>query len=105
MAKIYISISEYTPWSGAVETFDTIVEEDMLESLDALLEDIFPDGLSTSELNDLLWFDSEMVLGALGLAEPEDDEDEEDDEDKEDDFEFEDDDVLSSDFVDSDLDD
>lgn len=75
----------YQPWSGAVDTWNTIEDNGLLEDLDALLEDLYPDGLSESELNDLLWFDSDWILESLGISE-EEDEDDEDDEDEDDDF-------------------
>ena len=75
----------YKPWSGAVDTWNTIEDNGLLEDLDALLEDLYPDGLSESELNDLLWFDSDWILESLGISE-EEDEDDEDDEDEDDDF-------------------
>lgn len=80
----------YKPWSGAVDTWNTIEDNGLLEDLDALLEDLYPDGLSESELNDLLWFDSEWIFEQLGISEDEDDEDEDDDfiDDEEDSSEF-----------------
>ena len=72
----------YHPWSGAVDTWNTIEDNGLLEELDNLLEDLYPDGLSESELNDLLWFDSEWIFEQLGISEDED----EDDEDEDDDF-------------------
>ena len=61
----------YHPWSGAVDTWNTIEEKGLLEELDNLLEDIYPDGLSETELNDLLWFDSEWIFEQLGISEDE----------------------------------
>ena len=75
----------YHPWSGAVDTWNTIEDNGLLEDLDALLEDLYPDGLSETELNDLLWFDSDWIFEQLGISEDED-EDDEDDEDEDDDF-------------------
>ena len=75
----------YKPWSGAVDTWNTIEDNGLLEDLDALLEDLYPDGLSETELNDLLWFDSDWIFEQLGISEDED-EDDEDDEDEDDDF-------------------
>lgn len=74
----------YKPWSGAVDTWETIEEEGLLDELDSLLEDIYPDGLSETELNDLLWFDKDWVFEQLGISDGEefigDEEDEEYDE-------------------------
>ena len=73
----------YKPWSGAVDTWETIEDNGLLEDLDALLEDIYPDGLSESELNDLLWFDKDWIFEQLGISDGEEfiDDYEEDDED------------------------
>lgn len=67
--KIYseISIADFEAWSGAVNTLDRIIAEDKCDELEAVLEDLYPDGINETELNDLLWFDGETVLGWLGI--------------------------------------
>ena len=35
--------------------------------LEQILDDIYPDGMTETELNDLLWFDSESVYEWLGI--------------------------------------
>ncbi len=67
-AKILSELSDFEPWSGAVGTWEIIINADKLESLDFLLEDIYPEGLSSTELNDLLWHESDWVLDMLGLT-------------------------------------
>ena len=75
MLKIYKeTVSEFTPWSGAVSTYDTIVEENKLDDLDFLLEDLYPEGISEGQLNDILWFESDWVFENLGIKEDEEDE-------------------------------
>lgn len=66
-AKIISTIDEYKPWSGAVDTFEAIQDADKVDALDAYLEDIYPEGLTVTELNDLLWFDGDSVLSDLGI--------------------------------------
>ena len=78
-AKIYISLTDYRPWSGAVDTFEKIRKEDKMDELDAFIEEMYPDGLTDTELNDLLWFEPEYVFDNLGIDYDEDEEDEEDD--------------------------
>lgn len=74
MLKIYKeTVSEFTPWQGAVSTYDTIVEENKLDDLDLLLEDLFPEGISEGQLNDILWFESDWVFAQLGIKEDEED--------------------------------
>lgn len=50
-----------------------------LDELESLLETSYPEGLTITELNDILWFEGEEVLKDLGIAE-EDEEDFEEDE-------------------------
>ena len=69
MLKIYKeTVSEFTPWQGAVSTYDTIVEENKLDDLDFLLEELFPEGISEGQLNDILWFESDWVYAQLGIG-------------------------------------
>lgn len=76
--KITIGMSDFEPWSGAVETWDKIVEHGEEESFEALAVEMFPDGCTQAELNDFLWFEDEWIFESLGI----DDEDDEDDEDE-----------------------
>lgn len=80
--KIYKedSLSNFEWWSGAVTTADRIWEERGTEGFDHLeeiLEDLYPDGIDETELNDLLWFDAETVYEWLGIGNKEDEEEEE----------------------------
>jgi len=67
-AKIISSLDEYEPWSGAVSTWDKIVEANKVDQLDFLLTDLYPEGMTMTELNDILWFESDWVLGMLGIS-------------------------------------
>lgn len=85
--KIYKeeSLSNFEWWSGAVATADRIWEEqgsEGFDQLEAILEDLYPDGIDETDLNDLLWFDADTVYEWLGI-EDEEDEDEDDDDDEE----------------------
>ena len=66
--KIYVEgIENFSPWSGAIETYEAIEEAGKLEDLEFLLDEIYPDGLTETELNDLLWFDDEWLFASLGM--------------------------------------
>lgn len=85
-AKIYYDFpGSYRPWSGAVETWDYIEENDAIDDLERFIDEMYPDGIGETELNDLLWFDSDYVYEALGLRNPdaEDEEDEDEEEEEE----------------------
>lgn len=71
--KLYIDIENYEPWAGAKDTYETIVYHDKLDELDCLITNMYPDGLSMTELNDILWFDSDWVLEQLGIEDNDDD--------------------------------
>ena len=75
MLKIYVdTTANYKPWSGAVSTYETIAEEDKLDDLDFLLEELYPEGISEGQLNDILWFESDWLFENLGIKEDEEDE-------------------------------
>lgn len=67
MLDIYTILDDYKPWDGAVETFNTIKDNNMLDDFELFMEDLYPEGISQTQLNDILWFDSEWVLEQLGL--------------------------------------
>jgi len=73
--KLIKPLNDYKPWSGAVDTWEKIVDAGLVDQLDSILEEIYPDGLTEGELNDLLWFEPEWILDALGLDSEEVDED------------------------------
>jgi len=43
------------------------MEHGKVDDLEAVLEEIFPAGMSETELNDLLWFEAEIVCAWVGL--------------------------------------
>lgn len=67
--KIYEEkgLCEFHAWSGAIDTKERIIEEGKEEEFEALIEEMYPDGLSDTDLNDLLWFDDEMLYNMLGM--------------------------------------
>lgn len=71
-----ISISDFESWSGAKDTQRRIIEEDKENEFDNLIESLYPDGLTETQLNDILWFESEWIFESLGISEEEDDEEE-----------------------------
>jgi hypothetical protein len=78
-----ISISQFEAWSGAIDTQKKIVETNNVENFDSYIEELYPDGLTDTELNDLLWFDSENILNDLGINEEEAEEEAEEETDEE----------------------
>ena len=68
MTIIYeLDLNRFEAWSGAKDTLDRIQREGKCGLLEQILEDTYPDGMTETELNDLLWFDSESVYEWLGI--------------------------------------
>lgn len=67
--KVICDFSDYSPWSGAVDTYNKIVDAHKLDELESLLDERFDGEATTTQINDTLWFESEDVLEALGLKE------------------------------------
>ena len=65
------NLLNFDAWSGAIETKNTIIENGKSEEFEALIEELYPDGLMEKQLNDLLWFDPEWIFEALGIKEEE----------------------------------
>jgi hypothetical protein len=68
--KIYkeTGIADFEAWSGAKDTKETILEAGKADEFDALIEEIYPDGIEETALNDLLWFESEWIFESLGIT-------------------------------------
>ena len=62
-----LDLNRFEAWSGAKETLERIRREGKCEELENVLEELYPDGMTETELNDLLWFDSESVYEWLGI--------------------------------------
>lgn len=64
------SLESFEFWSEAKKIVDRLTSEE-LEDLEPIIEDMYPDGIDETELNDLFWFDTEEVLSWIGLTEDE----------------------------------
>ena len=62
-----LDLNNFEAWSGAKETLERIQREGKCAELENVLEELYPDGMTETELNDLLWFDSESVYEWLGI--------------------------------------
>lgn len=87
-----ISLRNFEGWSGAVDTLNTLTDEQK-DNLEAYLEELYPDGIDETSLNDILWFENDAIAEWLGFEDWEDlerknsgeeDEEDEEDEDEED---------------------
>jgi len=66
-----LTLRDFKACSGAVDTQETILNEDKGEEFESLIEELYPDGIGQTQLNDLLWFDSDWLYEMLGIADEE----------------------------------
>lgn len=61
--------SSFEPWGGAVETWRRIENADKVDLLEQIIDDTYcdRDTMTDTELNDLLWFESDAVFEWLGM--------------------------------------
>lgn len=69
--------ANFDAWSGAKDTKETILNAGKGEEFDFLIEELYPNGLSETQLNDLLWFESDWIYESLGISEEEEENEEE----------------------------
>lgn len=70
-----IGIADFDAWSGTMDTKSRIIEEGMEEEFDAMMEELYPEGMTETQLNDILWFESDWIYSTLGIEEGDEDED------------------------------
>ena len=64
-----MSLKNFKAWSGAKDTLNKLIELDKCDDLEFILEDLYPDGLTETQLNDILWFEDEWIYETLGIEE------------------------------------
>ena len=69
--KVYkeiTSLLEFTPWSGAIETYNKLLKAGKGEEFVDQLEELFcGSDVSETEINDMLWFEPEECFKLVGL--------------------------------------
>lgn len=78
--KIYseTSLSNFEFWSGAKDNALKLTIE-QLDEVESILEDMYPDGVDETTINDLFWFDFDEVCDLLGISDDEEEDEDEDD--------------------------
>ena len=65
--KLVTSIADYEPWGGAIEHWKELQREGYTQKFEDYMEDIFPEGITMTQLNDALWFDWDEIREDLGM--------------------------------------
>ena len=91
--KIYseISLENFEFWSGAKDTAAALSHSDF-DTIETILEDLYPDGVDETTINDIFWFEEDTIAEWLGFrdwadfcGEYDDEEEEEEEEENDDD--------------------
>lgn len=61
------TLENFQTWSGATDTKEIIIEQDKQREFDILIGDLYPNGLTDTQLNDILWFEDDWVFETLGI--------------------------------------
>ena len=62
----------FEAWSGAVSTKNLIISLGLEEEFEELINELYPKGLTDTQLNDILWFEEDWILENLGVEVEED---------------------------------
>lgn len=66
-------------WDGATHTLDTIEDKGKEQEFMDLLEELYPDGVDETELNDFIRDEDAYIFECLDISSEEEEEDTEDD--------------------------
>ena len=62
-----IALEDFEGWCGAEDTISRVYNAGKIRDLEAILEDMYPDGIDATDLNDILRFESETIYGWLDM--------------------------------------
>lgn len=71
-----ITLEEFEPWAGAIETKDLIIKKGKEKEFNVLIEECYPEGITETGLNDLLRFEEKWIYECLGITEEDNEEEE-----------------------------
>ena len=70
--KIYSekSLRNFEFWSGAKENANELTGT-QLDEVETILEDLYPEGMDETQINDLFWFEFDTIKEWLGITDEE----------------------------------
>lgn len=60
-----ICLENFEAWSGGADTLHELTAGEC-KQLETIIEDLYPDGMDETQLNDLLWFERDTIAEWLG---------------------------------------
>lgn len=73
--KIYSekSLRNFEFWSGAKENAKELTSA-QFDEVETILEDLYPEGMDETQINDLFWFEFDTIKEWLGITDEEEEE-------------------------------
>jgi len=62
-----LSLRNFEAWSGAKSTKQLILDNNKENDFEFIIEDLYPDGMTDTQLNDILWFEEDWICETLGI--------------------------------------
>ena len=63
--KTETTLKNFDFWSGAKDTVRYLTESE-LETIESYLEELYPEGMTDTELNDFMWFEDNTIAEWFG---------------------------------------
>ena len=60
-----INLSDFETWDGATDTVKDLTSRE-LEIIEQNIIELYPNGINETELNDILWFERDLIAEWLG---------------------------------------
>ena len=61
------TLRNFNARSGAKDTKELILDNNKGDDFDFLIEELYPDGISETQLNDILWFEEDWICEMLKI--------------------------------------
>ena len=62
-----LSLRNFDAWAGAKNTKAIILENNKEDEFEFMIQDLYPDGMTETQLNDILWFEEDWICETLGI--------------------------------------
>lgn len=66
-----LSLSNFDFWGGAKDRAQMLTIDE-LDEIEQQLEDVYPEGMDETQINDIFWFDFDWVAQMIGYEDEED---------------------------------
>ena len=67
LIKTEKNLRGFEAWSGAIETKKIILDAGLEKKFEGLIEKWYPEGITDTKLNLMLWYDADKIFKALGI--------------------------------------